>query len=158
MTPGDLVAYVAGVHERTRAAVAAIPPELLHSRAGPAKWSLAELVVHIANARPWNASGATGERVPYRGHDAQDESLASLLALLDDASAECLRKLEGAELFQGKAVTARGDRSTPSWERVLGGLVEHEAHHRGQLSARHRALGGDVPPLFGLFEEDLPRD
>lgn len=158
MTPGDLVAYVAGVHARTRAAVAAIPPELLQSRAGHEEWSLAELVVHIANARPWNASGAAGERVPYRGHDVQDESLPSLLASLDDASAECLRILECLELFEGKAVTARGDRNTPSWERVLGGLVEHEAHHRGQLLAQCRAFGGNVPPLFGLFEEDLPRE
>jgi uncharacterized damage-inducible protein DinB len=45
----------------------------------------------------------------------------------------------------------------PAWRRVLGGLVEHEVHHRSQLCSYLAALGVEPPPLFGLRVEELPR-
>lgn len=155
MKRADPAGYVAGVHERTRLAVAAIPPGLTGSRPTAGGWSLAELVAHIANARVWNAAGVAGEQAAYGGHEPDDGSLPSLLALLDRASRECLRILDSVDLWDGQAVTSQG-KSTPAWERLLGGLVEHEVHHRAQLTAELRAAGGEAVPLFGLFEEDLP--
>jgi uncharacterized damage-inducible protein DinB len=39
--------------------------------------------------------------------------------------------------------------TVPLWEALLV-FVEHEAHHRGQLSAYLKALGVPQPPVFGL--------
>jgi uncharacterized damage-inducible protein DinB len=40
---------------------------------------------------------------------------------------------------------------------VVGGLIEHETHHRSQLCEYLRQLGIEPPPLFGLHAERLPK-
>ena len=44
-----------------------------------------------------------------------------------------------------------------AWRRVMGGLIEHEVHHRSQLCEYLSANGIEPPPLYGLHAEDLPR-
>lgn len=44
--------------------------------------------------------------------------------------------------------------SIPVWK-WLRAMVEHEAHHRGQVYLMLGMLGVDTPPLYGLTEEEV---
>ncbi len=57
------------------------------------------------------------------------------------------------ESLAGRSVTPAGTPIT-TWK-WLRAMVEHEAHHRGQLYLMLGALGVATPPLYGLTEEDV---
>ncbi|HET9766914.1 MAG TPA: DinB family protein [Thermoanaerobaculia bacterium] len=44
--------------------------------------------------------------------------------------------------------------TVPAWK-WLRSMVEHEAHHRGQLYTYLGLLGVPTPPLYGLTEEEV---
>ena len=152
----DLIEYVARVHERTRDAISAIPDSLLDWRQREGEFTIAELGVHIANARTWNAELVTGDSTArYPGHDASSYGdTAALLELAETSSARTLALIQSADL-DGMIPSSMGE--IEAWRRVIGGLIEHEVHHRSQLCAL--LSQNDVPPpaLYGLFEEQLPR-
>lgn len=151
----DLIEYVARVQERTRDVVSAIPPELVAWRPAPGEFSLAEIAVHMANMRHWNAERATGDSdARYRGHDAHSyQTLDALLALMDESSRESLELIGGADL-QREIPSTMGP--IEAWRRVLGGLIEHEIHHRSQLASLLSQKGVQPPALYGIFVEELP--
>jgi len=152
----DLIKYVTNVHARTYEAVERLRDEDLGWRPAPGEFTTAELVTHIANTRLMNLGGIQTGELHYRGH-----------AVKADATALAMRRLV---LRTGKKVVAglidadleklipqtRGE-PFPAWRRVIGGLIEHETHHRSQLCEYLRQLGLEPPPLFGLHVEDLPR-
>lgn len=154
--PGDLVEYVARVHERTRDVVSTIPSELLGWRASAGEFTLAEIAAHIARARVWNAELVTGDAgARYGGHDASDcTTPEALLGLMDESSRQALALVEAADL-EREIPSSMGE--IAAWRRVFGGLIEHEVHHRSQLAALLSLHGIAPPALFGLFEEDLRR-
>ncbi len=47
-----------------------------------------------------------------------------------------------------------GGASIPVWK-WLRAMVEHEAHHRGQIYLMLGMLGITTPPLYGLTEEEV---
>ena len=49
------------------------------------------------------------------------------------------------------------DRWLQQSHRVLGGLAEHEIHHRSQLCEYLSGAGIEPPALYGLHAEELPR-
>jgi uncharacterized damage-inducible protein DinB len=58
-----------------------------------------------------------------------------------------------AEQWNGKCLTPAGTPiSTWKWLRAM---IEHEAHHRGQLYLLLGLLGVKTPPIFGLSEEEV---
>jgi uncharacterized damage-inducible protein DinB len=118
--------------------------------------TLAELVVHIANARAWNAELITGDGAArYAGHDASNYTTTnSLLELAEAASARALELISAAGL-EAAIPSSMGE--IAAWRRVFGGLIEHEVHHRSQLCALLSQNGIQPPALYGLFEEQLPR-
>jgi uncharacterized damage-inducible protein DinB len=69
--------------------------------------------------------------------------------------------VESMELFRaltpdqwdGKTTTAAGTAIT-TWK-WLRAMVEHEAHHRGQIYLMLGMMGVSAPPLYGLTEEDV---
>lgn len=152
----ELIEYVARVHERTRDVVSAVPDGLLGWRQGEREFTIAELVVHIANMRVWNATLATGtDDAHYGGHDAEGiASVAELLDLTDRASRRTLDLISNADL---EAMIPSSMGEIAAWRRVMGGLIEHEVHHRSQLCALLSQNGVTPPALYGLFEEQLPR-
>jgi uncharacterized damage-inducible protein DinB len=73
--------------------------------------------------------------------DAKHREALALFAALDDAA------------LQGKCTTPAGTPIT-TWK-WLRAMVEHEAHHRGQLYLMLGMLGVATPPLYGLTEEEV---
>jgi uncharacterized damage-inducible protein DinB len=57
------------------------------------------------------------------------------------------------EAYLGPVTTPAGA-ALPAWK-WLRAMVEHEAHHRGQLYMMLRMRGVATPPLFGLTSEDV---
>ncbi len=152
----DLIEYVARVHERTRDVISAIPDRLLDWRQRDREFTIAELAVHTLNARTWNAELVAGDTsAPYTGHDASAYTTAqALLSLADAASARALARISSADL---EAMIPSSMGEIDAWRRVVGGLIEHEVHHRSQLSALLSQNGVEPPALYGLYEEQLPR-
>jgi uncharacterized damage-inducible protein DinB len=58
-----------------------------------------------------------------------------------------------ADDLKSKCVTPAGTPITV-WK-WLRAMVEHEAHHRGQLYMMAGMRGISVPPLYGLTEEEV---
>ncbi|MCC7363503.1 MAG: DinB family protein [Dehalococcoidia bacterium] len=153
VTSADLVEYVARVHDRTRAVVATIPAARVGWCPADGEWSLGEVAMHIANTRAWNAAAVAGAPVPYAGHAAGGMDLAALLAAQDATAATAAELLASADLGAEQR-NARGG-PMPAWARLLGGLIEHEVHHRAQLCTLLRQAGVEPPALYGLYEEEL---
>ena len=63
-----------------------------------------------------------------------------------------LAQLSDGDL-KAKCTTPAGTQIT-TWK-WLRAMVEHEAHHRGQIYLMLGILGVDTPPLYGLTEEEV---
>lgn len=113
----DLIAYVARVHERTRDVFDSIPENLLGWRQRAGEFTIAELAVHIANARDWNARLVTGDAsAPYAGHDASHHATtASLLQLADTTSHNAVALVTAADL---EAIIPSSMGEIEAWRRV----------------------------------------
>ena len=92
----------------------------------------------------------------YPGHRVKDTATAlALRRLMRRTSRQAIAPISAADLE--RIIPNLAGPAFPAWRRVLGGLIEHETHHRSQLCAYLAALQLEPPPLFGLHVEDLPR-
>ena len=149
--------YWASVRNRTRRLIPLISPDQLEWVPAAGRWSLGDQLRHLAGIERW-MYGETlhGRPSRYRGHgrDVAD-GLDTVLAYHDRCHAETMELLRALtpEQWAGKAVTVAGTSiSTWKWARAM---VEHEAHHRGQIYMTLGLLGVSTPPLYGLSEEDV---
>ncbi len=152
----DLIKYVVNVQARTFEAFERLEDAHLAWRPAPGEYSVAELALHIVAARRMNLEAIAGRPLRYPGHEPPPGLTAGRLREL------CLRSgkktvavLTTADLV--RVIANLAGEPFPAWKRVLGGLVEHEVHHRSQLCSYLAALGAGAPPLFGLRVEELPR-
>lgn len=156
MESADLAAYVARVHGRTREAVERLRNEVVDWRPRPAEFTAGEVVRHIANTRRMNMVRLSGLPHTYAGHEAAPgTTVAALLAEMDASAAEVADRLARVDLMLPVIIAPMG--SGFGWQIVLGGLIEHEVHHRSQLCEYLSAIGIEPPALYGLHVEDLPR-
>jgi uncharacterized damage-inducible protein DinB len=155
MNSEDLAGYVARVHTRTREAVERLRDDLVGWRPRDDEFTAGELVRHIANARRMNLVRFSGVPHTYSGHDvALGTTVAALLAEVDASAAEAAQRLATEDLMLPAPVASN---AAFGWQIVLGGLIEHEVHHRSQLCEYLSGMGIEPPPLYGLHVEDLPR-
>ena len=156
MNDADLVAYVGRVHGRTYEAVARLTDALVAWRPRPGEFTAGELVLHIAGTRRMNLMRLSGVPHVYPGHDIPPGAgVADLLEALHASAQEVAARLAETELDQPFNLAPMG--SGFGWQVVLGGLIEHEAHHRSQLCEYLSGAGIEPPALYGLHVEDLPR-
>lgn len=156
MEASDLIAYVGRVHGRTYEAAERITDELVDWRPRPGEFSFGELATHIANARLMNLGGLQGLGIHYKGHALKPGTTrGELLRLLLRTSKKTIANLTAVDLE--REVPSLTAPALPGWNRVLGGLIEHEIHHRSQLCEHLSAAGIEPPALYGLHAEDLPR-
>ena len=158
MTPRDaFVDYLGRVHERTRRVVLLVPPDDVEWAPKPGWFTLGGLVRHLAGIERWMyAENALGRPSRYPGHGRElAEGYEAVVAYYDRLHAEARAIFEGLDesALQGKVTTPAGTPIT-LWK-WLRAMLEHEAHHRGQLYLMLALRGVPTPPIYGLTSEEV---
>jgi uncharacterized damage-inducible protein DinB len=154
---GPFLQYWESVRERTRRVVQRIPPDEIEWSHEAGRFTLGDIVRHLAAIERWMyAETVKGRPSKYPGcrRDLAD-GYEAVVNYLDDRHAESVeifRTLSDADL-KAKCTTPAGMQIT-TWK-WLRAMVEHEAHHRGQIYMMLGMLGVDTPPLYGLTEEEV---
>ena len=149
--------YHASVHARTRRVILCIPPDDLERAPAAGKFSFGDLVRHLAAIeRCMYGETVQGRPSAYAGHGRElADGWDAVLAFYDRLHAES-RAIFAAltpEALAGKCVTPAGAPIT-TWK-WLRAMLEHEAHHRGQLYLMLALRGVPTPPLYGLTSEEV---
>lgn len=149
--------YLASVHARTRRVVSCIPADALEWVPAPGRWSLGDQVRHLAGIERWMyAETVAGRPSRYPGHGRElADGLPAVLAYYDRLHEEARAEFAALTPAQwtGRATTPAGTPIT-TWK-WLRAMLEHEAHHRGQLYFTLGLLGVPTPPIYGLSEPEL---
>jgi uncharacterized damage-inducible protein DinB len=148
--------YFDNVRARTLRVARCIPPDKLDWAYAQGKFTLGELLRHIAAAeRDMWAENVQGKPSRDGSHGAEFAcDLPATLALMERLHAESMAifaKLTDEQLAS-KCVTPGGELATWKWLRAM---VEHEVHHRGQIYMYLGILGVTTPPIFGLTSEEV---
>ena len=149
--------YLDRVHERTARIVRLIPADDVDWSPKPGWFTLGGLVRHLAGIERWMyAETVHGRPSGFAGHGPEiaatrDDVLAyydrlhaesrALFAALDDAA------------MDRKVMTPAGVPIT-TWK-WLRAMLEHEAHHRGQLYLMLALRDVPTPPIYGLTAEEV---
>ena len=149
--------YLDSVHKRTRRLVLCIPPADIEWSPGPGRFTCGEIVRHLAGIERWMyAETVHGRPTAYPGHHrVLAEGFDATLSYYDTLH-EQSRAIFAAltpETLTGKSVTPAGTTIT-TWK-WLRAMIEHEAHHRGQLYLMLGLRGVATPPIFGLTAQEV---
>lgn len=157
LTRESFLEYWPSVRKRTGRLLAGIAPEQLEWTPAAARWSLGDQVRHLAGIERWMyAETVHGRPSRYPGHGRNlAEGAEAVGAYLDRCHAESMELFLALtqEQWEGKSLTVAGTPIT-TWK-WLRAMIEHEAHHRGQMYFTLGLLGVKTPPLFGLTEEEV---
>ncbi len=149
--------YWDSVRARTKRVAACIPASELEWTPAPGRWSFGDLLRHLGGIeRGMYAETVAGRPPAYAGHGRElAEGSDAVAAYLDRCHAEAMAIFRQItpEQWNGKCLTPAGTPIT-TWK-WLRAMVEHEAHHRGQLYLMLGLLGVATPPLYGLTEEEV---
>jgi uncharacterized damage-inducible protein DinB len=97
-----------------------------------------------------------GRSLRYPGHGRElAEGLEGITAYLERLHGESMAEFRALtrEQWEGKCLTPAGTPIT-TWK-WLRAMIEHEAHHRGQIYMMLGLLSVPAPPLYGLTEPEL---
>jgi uncharacterized damage-inducible protein DinB len=149
--------YWQGVRQRTRRIAERIPPAEVEWTHATGRWTLGDLVRHLAAIeRFMYAETVQGRPSRYPGQGRElAEGYDAVLAYHDAMHAESVaifRTVDEAALRR-RCMTPAGTPITV-WK-WLRAMVEHEAHHRGQIYLMLGMLGVETPPLYGLTAEEV---
>jgi uncharacterized damage-inducible protein DinB len=149
--------YLDKIHQRTMRVARCIPADKLDWAYHEGKFTLGDLVRHIATIERWMfAETAAGRPSRYTGcgKELADgyEQVLEFAERLHRESVEIFSQLTAEDLNQ-KCGTPEGT-SITTWK-WLRAMVEHEIHHRGQIYLYLSMLGVPTPPLYGLTSEQV---
>lgn len=154
---GAFLEYFEGIRARTRRVVECIPSAQLEWAPAPGKFTLGDLVRHLAaTERYMFAENVQGRPSRYPGHGRElADGYDAVLAFLDRCHAETVAIIGALtpDDLTRKCQTPAGTPITV-WK-WLRAMVEHEVHHRGQLYLMLGLLGVATPPIFGLTSEEV---
>ncbi|MBZ5538640.1 MAG: DinB family protein [Acidobacteriia bacterium] len=149
--------YWRNARRRTLRVLDALPPSDLEWTYAPNRFTFGDLFRHLGGIeRFMYAENVMHRPSTYPGHSASlAQGLDAVRAYVGRCHTEALEIFAGlsdADL-QSKCHTPAG---TPIaiWK-WLRAMVEHEAHHRGQLYLMASMRGLRMVPLFGLTEEEV---
>jgi uncharacterized damage-inducible protein DinB len=149
--------YLDRVHERTRRIVDRVREEDLEWQAAAGRLTPGELIRHLAGIeRFMYAETVHGRpsRYPGHGRDLAD-GLEATKAYYDRLHAES-RDLFASLTDERLAEKCRTPADTPiTVGKWLRAMIEHEAHHRGQLYFLLGMRGVATPPIYGLTAEQV---
>lgn len=149
--------YFGNVRERTMRVARCVPPEKIDWTYAQGKFTLGDLLRHIAVAERFMWAETLSDRPSrYTSHGKElagnYEEIIALMERLHAESMEIFTKFSDEEL-QRKCKTPDGAEITKwKWLRLM---VEHEIHHRGQIYLYLGMLGVSTPPLYGLTSEEV---
>lgn len=149
--------YFRNVRERTMRVARCVPPEKIDWTYSPGKFTLGDLLRHIAVTERWIwGETLSGRSSGYTSHGKElagtYEDVIALMEQLHAESIEIFANLSDEEL-QRKCKTPDAAEITKwKWLRLM---VEHEIHHRGQIYLYLGMLGVPTPPLYGLTSEQV---
>jgi uncharacterized damage-inducible protein DinB len=151
--------YWESIRGRTMKVVLCIPPEKLEWTYQQGKFTLGDIVRHLATIeRYMYAENAQGKPSRYPGHDRTladgYENVISFIDRLHSESAEIFSRLSPEDLK--RKCTTPGNVEITTWK-WLRAMVEHEVHHRGQIYMYLGMLGVETPPIFGLTSEEVKK-
>jgi uncharacterized damage-inducible protein DinB len=149
--------YWSSIRARTKRVAACIPADQLEWSVTPGQWTFGDLLRHLGGIeRGMYAETVAGRPSAYPGHGLELASgVDGVMAYLDRCHAESLEifRALSPEQWEGKCQTPAGTPIT-TWK-WLRAMVEHEAHHRGQIYMMLGVLGVKSPPIYGLTEEEV---
>ncbi|MBC7671777.1 MAG: DinB family protein [Polaromonas sp.] len=149
--------YLSSVHARTRRVINCIRADDLEWIPAPGRWSVGDQVRHLAGIERWMyAETVMGRPSRYPGHGLERaRGLPAVLEYYDRLHAEsrAIFASLGRTQWMGRTRTPAGAEVT-TWK-WLRAMLEHEAHHRGQLYFTLGMRGVTPPPLYGLSEPEL---
>ena len=153
----EFLKYLDKVHERTMRVVRSIPPEKVDWSFRPDKFTLGDLVRHIAASNRYIfVEIARGGRSAYAGCGkelaASYDEIVAYAERLHRENFEILSQFS-ADDFQRKCTTP--DRASITTWKWLRSMIEHEIHHRGQIYIYLSLLDAAAPPLYGLTSEQV---
>lgn len=155
--PKVFLDYHARMHERTVRVVDRIPEADLEWSPGEGRFSFGDMLRHLAGIeRYMYAEAALGHPNRYPGHGRQlADGLVEVRAYYDQLygeSREIFSSLS-VERYQERVATPAG--TTITLWKWLRAMLEHEAHHRGQLYMMLGLRGVATPPIYGLTSEEV---
>jgi uncharacterized damage-inducible protein DinB len=157
MDHSSFLEYWPSVRNRTRRLIPLVPDERMEWSPGDGRWTFGDILRHLAGIERWMyAETMHGRPARYPGHERTlADDAQSVLAWHDRCHAESMELFRALtpEQWTGKSLTVAGTSITTwKWARAM---IEHEAHHRGQLYFMLGLLGVAAPPLFGLTEPEV---
>lgn len=158
LTLADISEWFERVYERTLEVVQAVPAHRINWRPVDNEFSCADIIRHIASTEVMNMARLHSGQLHYPGHTPEKfgKTKAEIMANLQRAHAEAQNFLQtaGEKALQEFVPTNQGNIS--GW-RVVVGMLEHEIHHRSQLSSYLSQMNLESPALYGLYVEELPQ-
>src|SRR5579863_5919931 len=149
--------YFGNVRERTMRVARCIPPDKIDWTYAPGKFTLGDLLRHIAVAERYMWAETVQNKpscFTSQGKELADglDNILSFMDRLHAESVDIFSRLSDANL-QRKCQTPDGTPITTwKWLRLM---LEHEIHHRGQIYLYLALLGVPTPPLYGLTSEQV---
>jgi uncharacterized damage-inducible protein DinB len=147
-------------HRTTAAVIAAIPSANADYRPDPQSKTAAELAWHIAAAEHRFYGGVVAgafdfNAIPRPEGGITPENISKWYEATFAKNFEALTHLSGEQA--AKILDFRGAFQFPAVAFVDFSL-RHSIHHRGQLSAYLRAMGGKVPAIYGeSYDSELAK-
>jgi uncharacterized damage-inducible protein DinB len=151
--------YYARIRERTNRLIKVIPPEHFDFTYMPGKFTVADVIRHIATIERYMfAETIAGRKSAYPGCGKElADGYANVIKYFNGLHLESLEIFSSLsdEDLKRKCVTP-GNTEIVIWK-WLRAMVEHEIHHRGQLYIYLGMLKIKTPPLFGLTSEEVQK-
>ncbi len=149
--------YFNNVRERTIRVARCIPSDKIDWTYAPGKFTFGDILRHLAVAERYMwAENVQGNQSRYTNHGKDlaggYENILAFMERLHAESMEIFSKLTDEDLQRKCKTPGGGEIRVANW---LRSMVEHEAHHRGQLYIYLGILGVPTPPLYGLTSEQV---
>lgn len=155
--PNIFLDYLDKIHQRTMRVARCIPPDQLDWTYREGRFTLGDLVRHIATINRYMFAETVAGR-PSRYAGCGKELADGYQRVLEFAERLHLESMTifaylTSDDLNRKCTTPEGT-SITTWK-WLRAMVEHEIHHRGQIYLYLSMLGVPTPPLYGLTAEQV---
>lgn len=138
------------VHKQTTRLMAKAPDDKYDWKPSETAMTLGELMNHLWISEWGIVEAAITGSFPKENRPEKISKTADMVSAFDKSHQDMVGKVTALtpEELAGE-VAPFGPEKKMSRATILQVLQEHEIHHRGQLYVYLRALGCEVPPLFG---------